>query len=262
MTDTIENFADMSKPSIFWLTTEIGRAITEFSISYPFRKFAGTKEGTGDGHPVLVLPGFMASDTSTTALRNYIEQLGYHAIAWDLGRNTAKLEILDLLHLKLGEIYEEHGRPVSVIGWSLGGIFARQLAKEKPEMVRQVITLGSPFRDITAPNHASWVYNMVSGGKRVVDLDEELLADIPNPAPVPTTAIYSKEDGVVSWEVCLEEVETAIHQNIQVRGSHIGLGGNASVLKIIEDRLKYKVDTWRPFKPKNILEDWLLYPSL
>jgi len=261
MTNTIERFEDMSKPSIFWLSTEIGRAFTEYGLSFPFRKFTN-KSATGDGHPVLVLPGFMASDKSTKVLRQFIQDNGYNAIAWELGRNRGEVEVLDLLFLKLEEIYEAYGRKISIVGWSLGGVLARQLAKGKPHLVRQVITLGSPFRDISAPNNASWVYNLISGGKRVVDLDPDLLKDLPKPAPVPTTAIYSKEDGVVSWEVCIEEKETVIHQNIQVRGSHIGLGVNASVLKIIENRLQLDAENWVAFKPQNFIDDLLLYPSL
>ena len=260
MTSTVE-FADMTKPSLFWLTTEIGRAATEYGFSIPFRTFF-SKKAIGDGHPVLVLPGFMASDTSTIALRNFIEKQGYQAIAWDLGRNKGEVELLDLLFLKLEEIYEETGRKISIVGWSLGGVLARQLGKGKPHLVRQVITLGSPFRDIAAPNNASWLYNLVSGGKRVVDLDPDLLNDLPKPAPVPTTAIYSKEDGVVAWEVCMEEKETNIHQNIQVRGSHIGLGFNTAVLKIISNRLAQNVGTWQHFQPANFMEDFFLYPSL
>ena len=260
MTNTLESFEDMTKPSLFWLTTEVGRAATEYGFSLPFRTLFN-KSAVGDGHPVLVLPGFMASDKSTRALRNFIEKKGYLAFAWELGRNKGEVEILDLLFLKLEEIYEETGQKISIVGWSLGGVLARQLAKGKPHLVRQVITLGSPFRDITAPNNASWIYNLISGGKRVVDLDPDLLNDIPKPAPVPTTAVYSKEDGVVAWEVCIEE-ETHIHQNIQVRGSHIGLGFNAAVLKIIEDRLQLNADNWSPFKPSNFVEDLLLYPSL
>lgn len=261
MITTVESFQDMSKPSLFWLSTEIGRAITEYGLSFPTRTFSGTT-AEGDGHPVLVLPGFMASDKSTAALRKFIEKQGYAAIAWELGRNRGEVEVLDLLFLKLEELYEEYGRKISIVGWSLGGVLARQLAKGKPHLVRQVITLGSPFRDIAAPNNASWVYNLISGGKRVVDLDPDLLKDLPIPAPVPTTAIYSKEDGVVSWEVCVEEKETATHQNIQVRGSHIGLGVNAAVLKIIADRLLLTEDNWVHFKPRNIVDDLLLYPSL
>jgi len=250
----------IKKPSFFWLATEIGRAITELGISTPYRKFFH-KNYKGDGHPVLVLPGFMATDMSTGPLRTFIEKMGYDVYAWELGRNKARLETLYILMDKLEDIYNETGQEVTIIGWSLGGVYARQIAKEKPDMVRQVITMGSPFRGISQPNNATWIYNFISNGKRVVDLDPELLADLPKPAPVPTTAIYSKEDGVVHWEVCMEEIEDDIHQNIQVRGSHLGLGVNASVLHIIADRLMYDKSNWAYFEPHSAVEDLLLYPS-
>lgn len=249
------------RPSFFWLATEIGRAVTDLAVSTPYRKFFH-KNYQGDGHPVLVLPGFMASDFSTKPLRKFIGKMGYAAYGWDLGRNTAKVQNLYVMMDKLEEIYHEHGQEVTIIGWSLGGVYARQIAKEKPDMVRQVITLGSPFRGITQPNNATWLYNLVSNGKRVVDLDPELLADLPKPAPVPTTAIYTKEDGVVSWETCIEEEEDAIHQNIQVRGSHLGLGVNATVLHIIADRLLYYKENWDHFEPNTTVEDLLFYPSI
>jgi len=252
---------EIKKPSLFWLATEIGRAVTELGISIPYRKFFH-KKYEGDGHPVLVLPGFMASDMSTKPLRKFIKKLGYSAFGWDLGRNYAELRTLQILMDKLEEIYEEHGEEVTLIGWSLGGVYARQIAKAKPKMVRQVITLGSPFRGITEPNNATWIYNMISNGKRVVDLDAELLADLPKPAPVPTTAIYTKEDGVVPWEVCMEEEETWMHQNIQVRGSHLGLGVNPSVLNIVADRLLYTQENWEHFEPESFVEDLFLYPSI
>lgn len=249
------------KPSKFWLVTEIGRAITELGISIPFRKFY-TSEVHGDGHPVLVLPGFMATDYSTGPLRKFINKLGYTAHAWELGRNYAKLQFLEELVERVEALYEQHGQKVSLIGWSLGGVYARQIAKERPHMIRQVITLGSPFRGISDPNNATWLYNMLPGSKRVVDLDPDLLLDLPKPAPVPTTAIYSKEDGVVPWRACMEAEEDYYHQNIQVRGSHLGLGVNPSVLNIIADRLMYKEEYWEPFTPQSIVNDLLFYPSL
>ncbi|MEM6963830.1 MAG: alpha/beta hydrolase [Bacteroidota bacterium] len=248
------------RPSLFWLATEIGRAVTELGISAPYRKFFHKKE-KGDGHPVLVLPGFMASDNSTKLLRNFIDDLGYQSYGWDMGRNTAKVQSLYVLMDKLEKIHESHGREVTLIGWSLGGVYARQIAKEKPEMVRQVITLGSPFRGITAPNYATWLYNLISDGKRVVDLDPELLADLPKPTPVPTTSIYSKQDGVVPWEVCMEAYESEIAQNIQVRGSHLGMGVNATILNIIADRLKYEKWNWTHFQSNGVVHDLLFYPS-
>ncbi len=261
MSKSSEAAAKAKKPSWFWLATEVGRAVTELGLSIPFRTLY-RKEVCGDGHPVLVLPGFMASDSSTAPLRKFIGNLGYNAYAWELGRNYAKLRFLEALLDKIDHIYEETGQKVSIIGWSLGGIYARQIAKEKPEMIRQVITLGSPFRGISELNNATWLYNLLPGSKRVVDLNPILLEDLPLPAPVPTTAIYTKEDGIVPWQSCLEEEEDWLHQNIQVRGSHLGLGVNPSVLEIIMDRLQYSEDNWAHFRPQNLIKDFLFYPSL
>ena len=255
-----EDSKQVGRPSFFWLFTEIGRAATEYGASVPYRKLFAPKN-KGDEHPVLVLPGFMASDFSTRPLRKFIQRLGYQAYGWDLGRNTAKPEFLDILFDKLDQIYEKHDRRVSLIGWSLGGVFARQLAKARPELVRQVITLGSPFAGIDQPNNVAWVYNLISGGKRVRDVDPVLIENIPLPAPVPTTAIYTKEDGIVPWQLCIEK-EDKIHQNIQVRGSHLGLGVNPSVMEIIADRLLLTKRNWTYFESSNKVKDFLFYPSL
>ncbi len=251
---------EVSKPSVLWLATEPHRAILEYGLSIPY-KFWKRRNAKGDGHPVLVLPGFMATDKSTVALRKYINSLGYATYGGNIGRNFGKEEYIDLLTDKLKYIYELHGEQVTLIGWSLGGVFARQLAKTRPDNVRQVITLGSPFRNVLQSNNASWIHQLLRGGKDVTAANERLLIDLPIPAPVPTTAIYSKEDGIVPWEYCLEAEEDAIHQNIQVRGSHIGLGFNASVLEIIADRLMLKRADWVKYEPQSKLEDMLLYPS-
>ena len=106
------------------------------------------------------------------------------------------------------------------------------------------------------------MYDIITKGEGTARIDPELIADLPMPAPVPTTAIYSKEDGIVPWQVCLEEYETAIHQNIQVRGSHLGMGVNPSILYIIADRLQYHEENWRHFSPNRQFRDALIYPSL
>jgi len=249
------------KPSLFWAITETGRAMAELGVSLPFRKLYGTNS-EGDGHPVVVLPGFMASKRSTAPLRKFLNTQGYMAHDWGLGRNYGKVEYKDTLLAFIEELYSQQEQRISLIGWSLGGVFARELAKERPDITRQVITLGSPFRAVVKKNNATWLYEYVSGGKKVEEIDPELIAALPQPAPVPTTAIYSKEDGVVPWQYCMEKEETAIHQNIQVRGSHLGLGVNPSVLHIIADRLQYAQENWQLFEPTSYIEDLLLYPSL
>ncbi len=252
---------EIKRPSLVWSLTEASRALLEFGIYYPY-KFLSRLPKSGDGHPVLFLPGFLASDKSTIPLRKFIYNLGYQVYGWESGRNLADVKNLDLLIEKTKKLHKKHDKKVSIVGWSLGGVFARQIAKAKPQLVRQVITMGSPFKGITKPNNAKWMYDILTNGEGTASIDPDLIADLPMPAPVPTTAIYSKEDGIVPWQVCMEQIETKIHQNIQVRGSHLGMGVNPSILWIIADRLQYHDENWRHFKPDTQLEDLLFYPSL
>lgn len=249
------------RPSFFWYLTEPGRALTEFGLTYPYSNF-NVNAKKGDGHPVLVIPGFMGSKSSTNMLRGFVEKLGYKVYDWGLGRNLGNVEDIDRLVVRVEEITDYHKVPVSIIGWSLGGVFARQIAKEKPALIRQVITLGSPFRNVIEANNATWLYTTLFGSQKVKDLDYSLLNTFPAPAPVPTTAIYTKEDGIVPWEACMEMHEDDLHQNIQVRGSHCGLGMNSCVFMVIEDRLKYSMQNWQLFKPQGLTNNKLFFPSI
>jgi len=203
----------------------------------------------------------LSTDTSTRLMRSFIQKLGYTPYGWELGRNSADASFLDLLQERLELLHEDHQEAITIIGWSLGGVYARQLGKAMPDKIRQIITLGSPFAGIQEPNNVAWIYNLISKGDRIRRVDPALFDDIPLPAPVPTTAVYTKEDGIVPWHLCMEE-EDEIHQNIQVRGSHVGLGVNATVLEIIADRLLHRKENWAYFTPANIVQDLLFYPSL
>jgi len=250
----------VDKPGRFWLATEIARAALEFGSFFPYKYLMNTG-CEGDGHPVLILPGFMSGDTSTKPLRNYLSSVGYEAYGWGLGRNYGDESDLDRLLYRVDKIYQDNRKTISVIGWSLGGIYARQIAKARPHLIRQVITLGSPFSGITDNNHAAWIHKLITNGKGEDIIDPELLADIPKPAPVPTTAIFSKQDGVVPWEYCVERKETHIHQNIQVYGSHLGLGVNPTVIDIIVDRLQYDASNWQKFEPDSKIKEMIFYPA-
>lgn len=258
MLNSLLSSKKVRRPSWFWLFTESGRAVTEYSASLPYRKLLRhTKRG--DGHPVLVIPGFMTTDLSTAPMRDFLEQIGYTPYGWEQGRNYAAVELIDILAHRLEEIYEKHGTRVSLIGWSMGGIYARQIAKRNPEYVRQIITMGSPFAGITKPTNVSWLYNLLTWS-RIEEVDPWLIKDLPKPAPVPTTAIYSKQDGIVPWKVCREPKEDEWHQNVQVRGSHLGLGVNPAVLAVLADRLQYDQEDWQPFKA-GFLSKLLFYPG-
>jgi pimeloyl-ACP methyl ester carboxylesterase len=205
--------------------------------------------GRGDDHPVLVLPGFLAGDPSTAPLRGILRGQGYWVHGWNLGRNLGPTpEIVDGLIERLHALHDHHGAPVSLVGWSLGGIYARRLARRYPVLVRQVITLGSPFRITPDQRSAvSGIYQRLQG--RHVGTVDEILPGFENgPLAVPTTAIYTRTDGVVRWWQCIES--TGPHrENIEVRGSHSGLGFNPAVIVAISDRLAQRPGEWRPFRP-------------
>jgi pimeloyl-ACP methyl ester carboxylesterase len=203
----------------------------------------------GDGHPVLVLPGFTAGDASTIALRRYLRRLGYHAHGWRLGRNMGfrgELWAIERsLTLRIESLYHRHGRKLSLVGWSLGGIYAREIARAMPERIRQVITLGSPFASRGYGSNVRGLYELVTG-RRIADHDPERLALLLDPPPVPSTAILSRTDGVAHWKGCRER--PAPHtDNIEVLGSHCGLGFNPAVFFAIADRLAQDENGWRPF---------------
>jgi len=201
----------------------------------------------GDGHPVLVLPGWLASDRSIGILRWFLRDRGYQAPEWGLGRNEGPTPALLMgLVRRFAEVRKQHERKISLIGWSLGGIYARELARRFPADVRQVITLASPFRSLAATN-VSLLIQWRLGGRRLYNL-EEIQERLQTPLPVPATSIYSRSDGIVSWRSCLE-TEGPLRENIEVPSSHTGMGHHPAVLLVIADRLAQPEGTWRPFMP-------------
>jgi pimeloyl-ACP methyl ester carboxylesterase len=208
----------------------------------------------GDGHPVLVLPGFLTSDASTALLREYIKRLGYETHGWDLGRNFGGVERMrHALLARLAAIHEGSGRRVSIVGWSLGGVYARMLAVEAPQHVRSVVTLGTPFsRDPRATN-ISRIYHAITGegpSEEEYELQHLLPHEfdkIGHDIDVPTTSIYSKLDGIVNWRASLLRTNSRT-ENVEVIGaSHIGLGVNAPVLWAVADRLAQEDGEFAPF---------------
>ncbi len=199
----------------------------------------------GDGHPVLVLPGLGASDFSTTAVRTFLQRQGYTAYGWGQGSNLGpRPGVLEGCRARLDALQRRHRQPVSLVGWSLGGIYARELAKEASAQVRCVITLGTPFTGHPRATNAWRFYEWVSGQHTH---DEQLLAEVRRPPPVPTTSIYSRTDGIVAWECCINPPSHPHTENIEVQASHLGLGMNPMALYAIVDRLRQDPADWRRF---------------
>ena len=224
-----------------------GRALFELAAllpAYPFLRRAPR----GDGHPVLVLPGFMAGDFSTRALRRFLRDKGYMAHGWKLGRNRGpNAEVTTAMVARVQNLHARRGRTVSLIGWSLGGIYARELARAMPELVRQVITLASPFRDLDATNVPRFLSGRARGRTHVRD-DALLRARLREPLPVPTTAIVSRTDAIASWQSCCTE-PGPLSENLEVESSHLGIGHHPVVLLTIADRLAQPEGAWKPFRP-------------
>jgi pimeloyl-ACP methyl ester carboxylesterase len=253
------DYATIKPPSALLALTELPRALVEFgSLGLAAPILAGAPRG--DGHPVLVLPGFVTTDISTAPLRRFLRGLGYDAHAWELGRNLGPKAIGregEKLIARLCEIHETTGQKVSLIGWSLGGVMARQLSRRAPEAVRQVISLGSPF---TGHPHATnvWRTYQILTGQRIDDPETRVqLTESALPPPVPATAIYSREDGVVAWQNCVEP-QAPETDNIEVHGSHCGLGVNPAVLYAVADRLAQPEGDWHPFQRGGLRS--LVYP--
>lgn len=245
---------DERRPSR-WLMLREGAAPLEFAsmaVALPWLLRAVPQ---GDGHPVLVLPGLLASDVSTQPLRMFLRQKGYHVKGWELGRNLGPREgMLQSMQERVAKMYERSQQLVSIVGWSLGGVYAREVARSMPDQVRQVITLGSPlYGDPQTSSNAWGVYHMVRDRSRH---HEDFRGDCA--PPVPTTSIYTRGDGVVGWG-CSVERKGPQTDNIEINSAtHVGLGVNPLVWYAIGDRLAQPQDGWTHFKPQGLTR--LLYP--
>jgi pimeloyl-ACP methyl ester carboxylesterase len=217
---------------------------------------AGAPRGTP--HGVLVLPGLMATDASTVALRGVLRGLGHDVAGWALGRNVGPTaRALDGMPAALDRLAQRSGGPVSVVGWSLGGIFGRELARSRPDLVRQVITLGSPFAlDDPRQSRADGVYRRWAGTHARGRVPTR--AQVARPLEVPSTAVYSRRDGIVAWEACTMP-ETELHRNVEVRCGHLGFGVDPATLWVVADRLATPPGPQERFVPPTALR--LLFPA-
>jgi pimeloyl-ACP methyl ester carboxylesterase len=232
----------MKAPNAFLLALE-GRAPWEFGAaiaSYPLLRQAPR----GDGHGVLVFPGLAASDITTLPLRAFLGERGYRPRGWELRFNLGpRAGVLERCLEQVQRARRETGRKVSLVGWSLGGVYAREIAKLAPGDVRCVITLGSPFTGHPKANNAWRIYELASGHS----LDEsDGFASVREPPPVPTTSIFSRSDGIVAWRCCMQAAGPRA-ESIEVAASHIGMGLNPAAWFAVADRLAQREGKWAPF---------------
>jgi pimeloyl-ACP methyl ester carboxylesterase len=248
--------AAIPPPSAWLALTEVHRAVVDI-ISLRMSRKALSKVPNGDGHAVMVLPGFMGDDGYNGAFRRFLTKRNYAVHGWGLGRNLGPREgVLEAMSDNLEDLYDEYGGPVSLVGHSLGGIYARELARLMPDKVRQVISLGSPFGEgrvgASYPGKLFAAMNPMDE----LPLDQDILSTAP---PVPTTAVYSHGDGVVNWKTAVQHKGHEQTENIRVRGSHCGMTLNPTVWFLVAERLAQSESDWKPFVSKS----WsnVLYPA-
>lgn len=237
----------LPKPMFALTALEPARAAIEFPVSVGLDAVLPRRR-LGRGRPVLVLPGFYASDSLTGRLRSHLRQLDYRVHGWGLGANHGlTVDVVEGLPARLDAVHDRYDQPVSVIGWSFGGLLARWLGHIRTEKIDRVITLGSPWRpegEVTRTTalfeRAARKHGLSPDARRIVD-------ELRQPMPLPCTAIYSKTDGIVNWRSCaLDPAHN--HENIAVTSSHVGLVSNPLALAVVSDRLAQDVSAAEPFE--------------
>ncbi len=238
----------VARPPLVLLGIEPWRAAAEFIWH---RLHPAPAQPSGDGHPVVIFPGLASGARAVAPLRQHCEALGYAAVDWGRGLNRGPEGDLDtwlqgLAADTLGLVRGQH-RGVTLIGWSLGGLYAREVAKLLgPQRVRQVITTGTPFNAEADHTHVGWCFQLLSGRKP--EITPALARRLRQPPPVPTTSIYSRTDGIVAWQTCRHTARAGQQvEDVEVTGSHTGMGWNPAVLRVIADRLAQRPGHWRPY---------------
>jgi pimeloyl-ACP methyl ester carboxylesterase len=248
---------DAVKPPPFALLATEGRGLLDIPALLAAAPFLAAAP-RGQPHPVIVLPGLGADDRSTIAIRGFLESLGYQIHGWGRGRNVRAPDAdISAVAAQIKKLRDDSGQKVSLVGWSRGGIIAREVARQIPAAVRMVITLGSPFAAPGASNVRA-IWKLLTGQKYEPPTPERL-SRLAQPIPVPSTSIYTRADGVVAWRACLEE-EGAERENVEVNTTHIGLGFHAPALWVIADRLAQPPGTWEPFRPGPMIAPWFRPP--
>ncbi len=218
---------------------------------------AAVSTPSAQSRPVLVVPGFIGTDQSTLPLRTFLWSQGHRPYGWGIGRNVGPADhVVAGLDRMLVRLHNRHRGPIDIIGWSLGGVFGRMLALNRPEMVRQVITLGSPIKIDRQQSNVSFLFELMGSIWKFAFASQRLDVDR---IPVPSTTIWTRHDGVVPGIAC-RQTPGPQAEAIEVRGSHFGLGWNVAVLRVVADRLALPDGEWRPFDVSTVTR--ALYPSI
>jgi pimeloyl-ACP methyl ester carboxylesterase len=237
-----------ARPSLSLFGSEPLRAAVELARHALSRTPPAVRKG--DGHPVILFPGLGSDGLALAPLRKHCNALGYHALDWQLGRNTGPEGDIDAWMRDLAghtaALLAPYRKRATLIGWSLGGLYAREVAKLLAPRVRQVITLGTPFNWTDDHTNVGWLMRLLKG--EAGSIDAALSARLRKPPTVPTTSLYSRDDGVVAWQSCRHGRRRKNVQDLEIAGSHLGMGWNPAVMQVVADRLAQPASRWRPMQ--------------
>ena len=233
--------APISRPALGLLVSEPWRAAVELA-SHRLRRGFSKVQQPGDGHPVVIFPGLAADGAAVATLREHCTSLGYTAFDWGRGLNVGPRGDVDAWMADLADhvktLLAPHDGRATLVGWSLGGLYARELGKLLAPQVRRVITIGTPFNAEADHSHVGWLYRLLNGAP--ARLDPAMSRRLRTPPPVPTASIYSRNDGIVAWQTCIhgpQEHATGLVRDLEVDSSHIGMVWNPRVLNAVGDLL-------------------------
>ncbi len=224
--DVFDHTGAVPRPSLWRLPSE-AFSLLAYNPSLP----APDGIPNGRGHVVLVIPAFLTTDLVTRQLRRFLQHCGYRSFGWGLGINWGPTpRLVAALRRRLGELRGLTGDRVSLVGLSLGGVLARDMAYDLPNDVRQVVTIASPFNLPTASPIEPLVRLTACFYRPAIDV-----ARLASPLPVPSAAIFTREDGLVAWESCRRAEQGCV--TIEVSGAHLTMNRNPDVLRAVAARL-------------------------
>ncbi len=225
--------SELRPPGLLGYVAE-SRTMASFPrLALQWRRLSGL--GRGGGEPVLVLPGFGAGDGSTRVLCSLIGRWGYRVAGWGLGVNRGDVpNLIPRVAERVQEIHRSSGQAVRLVGWSLGGVLAREVARDEPELVDRIVTLGSPV--VGGPKFTNAASFYTATGQDLDAIDDAVAERNQIPIRVPITAVFSRADGVVDWRACIDSFSEQV-EHVEVKSSHLGLGFDPEVLEIVADRL-------------------------
>ena len=251
--------ANIPPPPLFNVLLET-RAVTEWTSMFWLYPFI-PKHKSKKSKPILLMPPYLGNDNSTIFVRKYLKSIGFKTYKWDLGVNMINSKSLPKLIEKLDEIYEKHQEKVSLVGWSGGGLFAKIIANRYPEKVEQLITIGSPVWGVK--NMKTPIIKTLEfvRGAKLRERNLKFIKELEKIPKVPITCIYTKTDGLIPWKNCMEaETFRDDIKNVEVFGSHCGMGANATVLLTVANALNSNLEK---VQEKTIIEkvETLFYPQ-